>query len=161
MQPRLQEKIYAEIEQMKRPQTAAEGKLVAVELLHLIQTYFTEAFAQYSPMVQRMILYIRRRVLEGEEVSLKVFCAGNGVTPAYLGHMFKKETGVFFNDYLLRCRLNRSIILLRNPNRKIKDIAEAVGFTSSSYYVKCFRDYKGMSPAKYRISWGTEQKGEE
>ena len=83
----------------------------------------------------------------------KTLAAGSGVTPAYLGHMFKKETGIFFNDYLLHCRLERSVILMRNPNRKIKDIAETVGFTSTSYFVKCFREYKGVSPAKYRVIW--------
>ena len=73
------------------------------------------------------------------------------MNPAYLGHLFKQETGIFFNDYLMQCRINQSVILLRNPNRKIKDIAEKIGFTSTSYYVKCFREAKGMSPAKYRL----------
>ena len=76
---------------------------------------------------------------------------------AYLGHIFKKETGFFFNDYLNQCRINRSIVLLRNPNRKIKDIALDVGFTSASYYVKCFRECKGVSPTKYRIGVGVAE----
>ena len=84
-------------------------------------------------------------------MSIKDFCAKNGMNPAYLGHLFKKETGTFFNDYLMQCRINQSIILLRNPNRKIKDIAEEVGFASASYYVKCFRENKGISPSRYRM----------
>lgn len=155
----LTEQIYAEAEKIVRPHTAEEGKTAAVELLEIVQKIFDACFAQYSPMVQHMILYIRNSVLKGEEISLKVFCARHGVTPAYLGHMMKKETGIFFNEYLLHCRLDRSMILLRNPNYRIKDIAEIVGFSSTSYYVKCFREYKGTSPAKYRLAWGGKQQG--
>ena len=81
------------------------------------------------------------------------------MNPAYLGHIYKKETGIFFNDYLTRCRINRSVILLRNPNYRIKDIAEKVGFASASYYVKCFREMKGISPARYRMGIMDEKRG--
>lgn len=155
----LTEQIYTETENIVRPCTREEGRTAAVKLMEMVQEIFDACFAKYSPMVQHMILYIRSSVLRGEEISLKVFCAKHGVTPAYLGHMMKKETGIFFNEYLLRCRLERSLILLRNPNYKIKDIAETVGFSSTSYYVKCFREYKGASPAKYRLAWGNQQGG--
>lgn len=122
-----------------------------VELLQQVQNVFWECFDQYSPVVQLAVKYVQNSVMEGNGGSVKEFCARNGMNPAYLGHIFKKETGIFFNDYLAGCRINRSIILLRNPNKKIKDIAEQVGFASASYYVKCFREIKGVSPTKYRM----------
>lgn len=153
------EEIYENAENILCSLTTEVGKTEAVEFMQKVQEIFEEHIRSYSPMVQHMILCIRDSVLKGEEISLKVFCGKNGVTPAYLGHMFKKETGIFFNDYLLRCRLDRSMMLLRNPNNKIKDIAELVGFSSTSYFVKCFREYKGISPAKYRLAWGARQGG--
>ena len=145
-----QEQLRQWTEQSGQIQSEEAGKAVNVALLEYSQRLFAQYFAQLSPMVQRAVQYIRIGVQKGEGVSIKEFCTQCGVTAAYLGHMFKKETGVFFNDYLMSCRINRSLTLLRNPNQKIKDIAEAVGFASPSYYVKCFRDYKGVSPAKYR-----------
>lgn len=112
---------------------------------------FMKCLAELSPIVQVALHYIHDSVMEGAGISIKDFCAKNGMNPAYLGHLFKKETGTFFNDYLMQCRINQSIILLRNPNRKIKDIAEEVGFASASYYVKCFRENKGISPSRYRM----------
>ena len=124
------------------------------QLLCEIQGIFDSCFADYSPIVQLTVTYIRNSVMSGACVSIKEFCAEKRMNSAYLGSIFKKETGFFFNDYLNQCRINRSIILLRNPNRKIKDIALDVGFASASYYVKCFRECKGVSPTKYRIGVG-------
>lgn len=121
-----------------------------VNLLLKVYEIFKSYVASWTPIIQRTVLYIRNSVLSGESVSLKEFCGQNGMNPAYLGHMFKSETGYFFNDYLNRCRIERATVLLRNPNRMVKDIAEEVGFTYTSYFVKCFREQKGMSPAKYR-----------
>ena len=153
MQKTLQEQLYDLSESISHPTDVDSGCDGVAALLQGTQRLFARSFAEYSPMVQHMIRYVRDGVMNGEGVCIKTLAAGSGVTPAYLGHMFKKETGIFFNDYLLHCRLERSVILMRNPNRKIKDIAETVGFTSTSYFVKCFREYKGVSPAKYRVTW--------
>lgn len=160
MQTGLPEQVYAFCESIPRPQDAVSGRLAAELFLQKLRPLFFQEFGRYNPMVQHMIRAVRTGVRTGEGASIKELAANAGVTPAYLGHLFKQETGIFFNDYLLHCRLDRSIVLLRNPNRKIKDIAETVGFTSTSYYVKCFREYKGTSPAKYRLTWNNQPQEE-
>ena len=122
----------------------------AEKVLYRAQAVFDQSFAQFSPIVQKACRYVQDSVLMGESCSIKEFCVANNMNAAYLGHIFKKETGKFFNDYLLQCRINRSIVLLYNPTNKIKEIAERVGFTSVSYFVQKFRECKGMSPDKYR-----------
>lgn len=148
-----QEKLCQWVKQSGQTPAKEESDGAILALLDRSQQLFNQYFADFSPMVQRAMQYIRTGVQNGEGVSIKEFCAQSGVTAAYLGHMFKKETGLFFSDYLLRCRIDRSLALLRNPNQKVKDVAEAVGFASPSYYVKCFRELKGVSPAKYRQDW--------
>lgn len=151
LQDGLQSKVYG-IKAKKGSSRSKESAMTeAVEVLCQVQDLFEDCFGQYSPIVQLAVKYVQNSVMEGNGGSVKEFCARNGMNPAYLGHIFKKETGMFFNDYLAQCRINRSVILLRNPNKKIKDIAEQVGFTSVSYFVKCFREKKGVSPAKYRM----------
>ena len=123
----------------------------AIALLQKGYGLFSDCFQRFSPIVQVAVHYVRGCILNGDGVSIKEFCAKNGMNPAYLGHLFKKETGLFFNDYLMQCRIDRSVVMLRNPNRKVKDIAQEIGFASTSYFVKCFREYKGVPPAKYRL----------
>lgn len=151
---KLQERVFGEKWKIEANQPKEVFVNEVRKVLVFVQHIFEENFMDYSPIVQLAVKYIRTGVLEGKGGSVKEFCAKNGMNPAYLGHIYKKETGFFFNDYLTQCRINRSVILLRNPNNKIKDIAEQVGFTSASYYVKCFREAKGVAPTKYRI--GTE-----
>lgn len=147
----LQEKMFGVKWKMEKEQTEGAFLEETGKILRHAQDIFMECLDLYSPVVQLAIRYIRKSVMEGTGGSVKEFCAINGMNPAYLGHLYKKETGIFFNDYLAGCRISRSIILLRNPNNKIKDIAERVGFASVSYYVKCFRENKGISPARYRL----------
>ena len=147
----LQEQVFGTKWKVEKNQSKEAFVDEVNKVLCRVQSIFEDCFAQYSPIVQLAIKYVRGGVMEGCGGSVKEFCAKNGMNPAYLGHLYKQETGFFFNDYLNQCRINRSIILLRNPNNKIKDIAEEVGFMSTSYYVKCFRENKGVSPTKYRI----------
>ncbi|MDO5425191.1 MAG: response regulator [Eubacteriales bacterium] len=156
----IQEKVYHHSVSGVWDGEEAHLEQAAVVFLQKVYGIFAECFDAYTPIVRRVVLYIRNCVLGGEGVSLKEFCGQNGMNPAYIGHMFKGETGVFFNDYLNRCRIERAIVLLRNPNRMVKDIAEEVGFTNTSYFVKCFREQKGISPAKYRQELlGMQKKG--
>ena len=63
----------------------------------------------------------------------------------------RKETGLFFNNYLTQHRICASIQLLLDTDLKINDIALAVGFSSPSYYISCFKKQTGLSPIKYRL----------
>ena len=74
----------------------------------------------------------------------------NKMSPAYLGYLFKKETGFFFNRYLTQYRIYSSIHLLFETDLKISDIALKVGFSYPSYYISCFKKQTGFSPIKYR-----------
>ena len=157
MEKGFQETMYHHAEQPAALDSKEAFAQAAIALLQKGYGLYTAHFQQFSPIVQVAIRSMRSCILNGEGISIKEFCAKNGMNPSYLGHLFKKETGLFFNDYLLQCRIDRSVVMLRNPNRKIKEIAQTVGFTSTSYYVKCFRENKGVSPAKYRLELHIEE----
>lgn len=101
-----------------------------------------------SPVVHQALRYIRDHY--SGSVSIKEFCAKFEVNASYLGYLFKNETGVFFNDYVSRVRIKRATWLLENTNDKIAEIADQVGFSNVSYFIKCFRSKTGVSPVKYR-----------
>lgn len=74
-----------------------------------------------SPIVQRTIEYIEKHYAEG--VSMKEFSAALNINTAYLGYLFKKETGTFFNNYLNDIRLQKAAELLCTGKDRISDIA--------------------------------------
>jgi len=116
-----------------------------LEYSFLLYRYY---FDQLSPVTQYAIDYVRRYYAKG--LSLKEICAKNKMNPNYLGFLFKKETGMFFNNYLSQYRICCSFQLLRDTGKKVSDIARQVGFSSTSYYISCFKKQTGLSPVKYR-----------
>lgn len=105
-------------------------------------------FENLSPIIRKAVDYIHANYTEG--VSIKEFCATHTVTPAHLGYLFKKETNVFFNNYLNSYRLSKAQEMLVSTQERVNVIAEKCGFTSTSYFITSFKKFTGMSPQKYR-----------
>lgn len=56
--------------------------------------------------------------------------------------------------FIRSIRLNRAAELLRQEDRSIADVTYAVGFSSPSYFVKCFREKYGCTPGEWRQAAG-------
>lgn len=59
--------------------------------------------------------------------------------------------------YAIRRRLGEAQSLLIMTNRSITDIALSIGFGSQSQFYNIFKKYIGMSPGKYRETYGNFQ----
>ncbi|WP_334075266.1 response regulator transcription factor [Paenibacillus sp. A14] len=68
---------------------------------------------------------------------------------AYLGKLFKNETGEYFNTYLDKVRIEKAKSLLEE-GLKVYQVAEKVGYTNVDYFHSKFRKYVGTSPSAYR-----------
>lgn len=70
----------------------------------------------------------------------------------YFGRFFLKKQGVRFSMYLLEIRTSLAKRLLDyNPELKIAELAELVGYPADAqYFSKTFRKMTGMSPTEYR-----------
>ena len=102
-----------------------------------------------SPVVARTVAMIRKHYSEG--ISLKTVSSQMNVNTAYLGYLFKKETGVYFNSYLNDYRVDQAAELLCRSYHSVNDIAGMVGFATSSHFITTFRKKYGISPLKYRL----------
>lgn len=75
-----------------------------------------------------------------------------GCSRSHLFLVFKRETGMSPNDWLQRHRVKAASQLLRTTDRKLEDIATAVGFSSAQYFCQVFRKYTGKTPGEHRAS---------
>ncbi|MDO4323189.1 MAG: AraC family transcriptional regulator [Lachnospiraceae bacterium] len=64
--------------------------------------------------------------------------------------LFKRCMKISLFEFLLEYRIEKSLILLADPELNITEIAERSGFNDSNYYSKAFRKVKGCSPSGYR-----------
>ena len=86
----------------------------------------------------------------GEELSLTKVAKAVNVSGNHLSEKFKEVTGVNFVDYVARARFEKACDLLLNSNRRISEIAFAVGFQSLSQFNRVFKKLSGKSPSAYR-----------
>lgn len=101
-----------------------------------------------SPICLLAMQYVSKNFTE--YVSIKDFCNQHNINASYFGFLFKKETGIYFNDYLNQIRINHAMSLLRNTNNKISQVSKLSGFGNTSYFIQCFKKRTGLSPSNFK-----------
>jgi two-component system, response regulator YesN len=105
-------------------------------------------------MVERVILDLERDYSRND-IALNEFAKQLRTTSHYLNARFIQATGLTFVKYLAKFRVTRAKEILADPSSQglqLKKIAEQVGFTSASYFSRCFSENEGCSPTEYRKS---------
>jgi len=64
---------------------------------------------------------------------------------------FSRYVGESLPSYVRRLRLTRAADLLLQTDKSITEIANETGFSSTSYFVMCFREQNGMSPRQFQM----------
>lgn len=89
-----------------------------------------------------------------EELTLEGIAKAAFMSRSACCRFFKMATDMTLFQYVTEYRINRSLELLDLSERSVSDIAAAVGFDSTSYFIEQFRKRVGMSPGRYRKSLG-------
>jgi len=76
------------------------------------------------------------------------------VSEAHFIRTFRATFGETPHRYLQRRRVERSMYLLRETDRRLTDICMDVGFSSLGTFSRTFRDIVGESPSSYRRGGG-------
>ena len=68
-----------------------------------------------------------------------------------LSRLIRRRTGKNFTELLQEKRLSQAAWLLRNSDRRIDEIAQAVGYENLSFFHRLFSARFGCSPRRYRL----------
>ena len=85
-----------------------------------------------------------------ESLSLTDISSVLGISSSYFSHLFKKQTGKYYVEYLNEIRLKAVMEDLKNSDFKIAVIAEKNGFHNFEYFSRFFKKATGLSPVKWR-----------
>lgn len=96
-------------------------------------------------------------VLEHYEEELKmedmaVLC---NMSYSYFSRTFNQHMNMNFNEYVNYIRITEAEKLLVTSDLNITEISNAVGFSTTSYFIKLFKSYKNTSPKQYRKEFVT------
>ncbi len=67
-----------------------------------------------------------------------------------LSRLIRQKTGKNYTELLQEKRLSQAAWLLRNTDKNVDEIANAVGYENLSYFHRLFAARYGLSPKKYR-----------
>lgn len=124
-------------------------------ILSVCQALIRKHMQQLNPTVLLAMQYVMEH--HTNHVSIKDFCNKHNMNASYLGVLFKKETGIYFKDYVNQIRISHARQLIKHKNLKIIDVCKAVGFNSTSYFILCFKKQTGLSPTQYRQMLSNDQ----
>lgn len=86
-------------------------------------------------------------------LTLKTIAERFHINPVYLGQIFRKELGVYFNDYLHKLRIEKAKQLLLNSELRISEIAIRIGYRDDNYFSNKFQKQEKMTPHQYRKTY--------
>ncbi|MDR1797037.1 MAG: response regulator [Clostridiales Family XIII bacterium] len=84
------------------------------------------------------------------ELGLQSVARRFSVNHTYLSNLFKQKTGIGFNEYLTRVKVERAKYYLENTDRPLWDISEQLGFTDHDYFNRLFKKHTGHTLTAYR-----------
>ncbi|WP_141500667.1 response regulator transcription factor [Paenibacillus luteus] len=89
-----------------------------------------------------------------EEIKISMFSDKYFLSREYLMKLFKQQFGFGIHEYVQKVRMDKAKELLSDPNLKIQDISEMLGYKDKNYFSKAFRNYYSVSPSEFRSSNG-------
>jgi TolB-like protein/AraC-like DNA-binding protein/Tfp pilus assembly protein PilF len=83
-----------------------------------------------------------------EEFGVSELAEAMNMSRSNLLRKVKKTTDLSVSQLISQARLQRGMILLRTTSANVSEVAHQVGFNSTSYFIKCFRENYGYPPGE-------------
>lgn len=99
--------------------------------------------------------------MSNSDLSVEDLGAELGLGRVQLYRKTKSLTGYAPNELLRIARLKKAASLLASSEKTVAEITYEVGFSSPSYFTRCYKDYFGESPSEFlKRRDGKIEKGE-
>lgn len=85
-----------------------------------------------------------------KDITLDLIAEKLNISRSYLSTYFKEKTGTYFVDYVNSIRINKAKALLMNPDNRIQDAAQLVGYQNINSFNRMFKKFTGMTPSEFR-----------
>lgn len=87
------------------------------------------------------------------KISLDVVANQFNVNKSYLLRLFKQNTGLTVNNYILQKRILMAKNELRFTNKTLDVIAQECGLEEANYFIRVFKKIERITPGEYRKRW--------
>jgi two-component system response regulator YesN len=138
----------AVVAELSRSETLSHVRSLILELAQECLTASRSSNSDKRRAVaEKAVELIHRDYARG--MSIRTVAQEIGLSPNYIGAVFRTAIGKSFNEYLTEFRMHRAKELLDRDSR-VKEVAAAVGIQNTSYFCGLFRSAFGVTPGEYR-----------
>ncbi len=116
------------------------------EICNLVKERITSS--QYQ-VFSNILQYVNSNFLS-YDMSLNKITEEFDVSIYTLSKLFKEYTGLGFKEYLIEIRMEKAKELLATGQLTVGEIAQMVGYSNTSHFIKTFKNVKGVTPEQYR-----------
>ncbi|NRB47280.1 MAG: helix-turn-helix domain-containing protein, partial [Saprospiraceae bacterium] len=95
--------------------------------------------------------------LAQEQFGVSELAQAMNMSRSNLLRKIKKQTGLSASQFIRQIRLQKGREMLQETSLTVSEISFEVGFASTSYFIKCFREHYGYPPGKLAKGELTEE----
>lgn len=118
-------------------------------LLELSRKYFSLLVSEDMDIVSRVERYLEQNYKDSS-LTVQDMALDLGFTYTYLCAAYKKSCDKTINQRLTQLRIMHARELLSGSQKKLYEVARAVGYADGKYFTRLFTREVGLSPKEYR-----------
>ena len=126
----------------------------AISVIQNLESHYRECIEKKSgkgdkSQLREVIAYIEENKTS-PDLTVSALADSFGMSISNLSHRFRAYTGEKISDYITEKRFEYAVELLLTKDYKIMDVAEMLGYTQTSGFIRKFKQYYGVTPSEYR-----------
>lgn len=98
-------------------------------------------------IIKKVFAYCNQNYRDGSLSALSEILYLN---PSYLSQLIKIKTAKTFSDILTEARMKQAALFLKDPDAKIYNISNMIGYVNPNNFARAFKAYWGITPTEYR-----------
>lgn len=102
---------------------------------------------QHNNFLQQLTSIIEEHISE-EQFGVSELADAINMSRSNLLRKVKRSAHVSVSQFIREIRLRHAMELLRHSDATVSEVSFQVGFSSTSYFIKCFHDYYGYTPGE-------------
>ncbi|HZK33704.1 MAG TPA: AraC family transcriptional regulator [Bacillota bacterium] len=146
------ERLKDHIQRMSQDYRADDNSFIMISRLYeffsILNDEHDKKAAISNRPVEAAIEYIQKNYSYG--ISVQEIAEYVNLDRSHLFRLFKGQTNMSVQEYMLKYRLERGLLLLRTTDMNVREIMYSCGFNDLPNFSRQFKRVYGLSPGTYR-----------
>ena len=123
--------------------------LLLILQIRLVEKSIEDIKALNNNFIQELVIYINANI-SSPDLTVETIANDLFLSRSQLYRKTKSITGITVNEFIKKVRLEEAKKIIKIGDKKIAEVSHDVGFSSPSYFTKCFKDEYGKTPSEIR-----------